>query len=171
MFSFEGKIWFELLTNGQKDLVLQCQDLYNREKLVEESAYLDYSFVVFPLAKAYEGFLKKYFRDLGLISQKTFESDHLRIGKSLNPDLPERYRRKDWVVSGINELCGEVREGRWKGKLLSQALWTCWKRGRNLLFHFFPHLENFISLDEARVRIEEISAAMEAATYCRREVS
>lgn len=171
MFLFEEKAWFGLLTEPQKDLVLQCQDLYNREKLVKNSQYLDYSFVVFPLAKAYEGFLKKYFYDLGLIGKKTFESDHLRIGKSLNPDLPKKYRRRDWVVTGINQLCGEVREGRWKGKLLSTALWLCWKRGRNLLFHYFPHLENFITLDESRVRIEEISAAMEAATQCAVEVS
>ena len=171
MFSFEEKSWFEMLTEGQKDLALQSQDLYNRQKSLKKSLYLDYSFVVFPLAKAYEGFLKKYFYDLGLIGKKTFESDHLRIGKSLNPDLPERYRRRDWVVEGLDQMCGVVSDGRWKGKKLSRALWLCWKRGRNLLFHYFPHLENFITLDEARVRIEEISAAMEAATYCANGVS
>ena len=168
-FKFENKEWFDFLTHGQQDLVLACQELYEREKNGTGRVFHDYSFVVFPIAKAYEGFLKTYFFELGLISEQRYNSDHLRIGKSLNPDLPEKYRRDDWVVSRLNEMCVTIDSGRWKEKLLSEAFWQCWKKGRNLLFHFFPKHENFITLEEARMRISDIADVMEAALYCRKQ--
>ena len=87
----------------------------------------DFSFVVFPFAKLYEGFLKKLFLDAKIISDFDYHSDHFRIGKVLSPDgsayaqISQRY-----------------------GVELAARLWHTWKEGRNLVFHYFPH--NYRSL-------------------------
>lgn len=103
-----NKAWFDYLEHSQKDLVIQAYVLLDGEGEREGDGFHDYSFVVFPMAKAYEGFLKKYFFEVGLITKGAYRSDHFRIGKSLNPDLPLRYRRRDWVVDRLDEVCGPV---------------------------------------------------------------
>lgn len=170
MDAFEHKAWFEFLEHGQKDLVIEAQALYEREIKIKDVVFHDYSFVVFPMAKAYEGFLKKLLFTLDMISEQVYMGDHFRIGKSLNPDLPERYRNHDWVVGDLDLQCGLVGMGRFHNQKLSTVLWRCWKRGRNLLFHYFPQHENFISLEEAGVRIEELADAMAAAVECVRDL-
>ena len=50
----------------------------------------NFSFVVFPFAKAYEGFLKKAFLGVGFISRLDYISDHFRLGKVLSPNLVEK---------------------------------------------------------------------------------
>jgi len=64
--------------------------------------FSDYSFIVFPAAKAYEGFLKKLFFDLGFITEEDYYGKHFRIGKALNPSLPKELRHNgayDKIVS------------------------------------------------------------------------
>jgi len=80
--------WFLYLTHPMQDLVVQAFGLLSREK-EQNNGYHDYSFVVFPLAKAYEGFLKKVLVEMGLSDKETVYGRHFRIGKSLNPDLPK----------------------------------------------------------------------------------
>ena len=51
----------------------------------------DYSFLVAPVSKAYEGYLKDFFLKLGIIDNYNYQSDRFRVGKTLNPSL--RYKR------------------------------------------------------------------------------
>lgn len=153
--SFEQTNWWKYLTEPMRDLAAQSFALLEREgERAGEYKYHDYSFVVFPMAKAYEGFLKKLFYDLGLINKKQFGGDRFRIGKALNPNLPKRYQW-DWVYDKMALAC--------QGEEVPQMMWEVWKKARNRIFHFFPDHHEFISLDQARELISEIQKAMENA--------
>lgn len=112
----------------------------------------DYSFVVFPAAKAYEGFLKKLFLDLGFITEEDYNGKHFRIGKALNPSLEKEIRRLG-VYDKIVKYC--------QGHELADRLWQTWKISRNLTFHWFPNEKNAISLKEAEDRILMIVEAID----------
>lgn len=144
------------MTEPMRDLVRTSFALLEREEshLRQGSGepMHDYSFVVFPMAKAYEGFLKKVFLDMGLINKKQFLGDRFRIGKSLNPHLPVRYQW-DWVYDRLAKYCG--------GEELPLFMWETWKNARNKIFHFFPDHHEFISLNTARKLITEITQVME----------
>jgi len=114
----------------------------------------DYAFVVFPAAKAYEGFLKKLFLDMDLITEKDYHGKYFRIGKALNPSLPKEFRQ-DWVYGKIEKYCG--------GKDLADKLWRTWKYARNLTFHWFPEEKNSISFAEAKERVFLVIDSMEKA--------
>lgn len=114
----------------------------------------DYAFVVFPAAKAYEGFLKKLFLDLGFISQEDYFGKHFRIGKSLNPSLPKELRKEE-VYGQIVKYCG--------GKKLADQLWETWRICRNLTFHWFPDEKNVLTLSESIDRVNMIINAIDAA--------
>jgi len=152
LIEYKRMDWFVYLDHSMKDLAAQAIVLYEREKQLGQEVFHDYSFVVFPMAKAYEGFLKKYFYDMDLLSQRDFESSYFRVGKSLNPDLPKRYREEDWVYERLKLQL--TQKGR--GELASQT-WTTWKEGRNVLFHYFAKHQNFISLKEAGERLKQMS--------------
>jgi hypothetical protein len=152
---FENTNWWQYLDEKMRELVAQSFELMEREtRRVEEFSeklYHDYAFVVFPAAKAYEGFLKKVFLDMGLISPQQYNSDHFRIGRALSPTLPKRYR-SGWVYGKLIDSC--------QGEELPQAMWQVWKKGRNRTFHFFPQHEGLVSLDEARSLVWEITQMM-----------
>ena len=157
----EQQPWFQYLTPDQKALVRQSFVLLNRERTNRQPAFTDYSFVIFPLAKAYEGFIKKFLFDLDIIGQAAYESDHFRIGKSLNPDLSPHYRDTDWVVDRLDRLCGTVHS-----QSYSQLLWQAWKACRNQLFHYFPHHQRNLSLKEAEYRLGQLIQTMEITLNC-----
>jgi hypothetical protein len=157
--------WYQYLDHGQRDLVEVAMALWERERVLGQQFH-DYSFVVFPMAKAFEGFIKKYLYDLEVISEAQYRSVHFRIGKSLNPDLPLKYRVDEWIVEDLNEQCGVVAHGMYAGEQLSQALWQEWRQSRNLLFHYFPAHLHFISLEEAGERLERLGEMMAAALQC-----
>lgn len=120
----------------------------------------DYSFIVFPAAKAYEGFLKKMFYDMGFISKQDYFGKHFRIGKALNPDLEEKYKADGWVYERLGDFCG--------GDALPEKLWHTWKESRNLLFHWFPDEKNAVGHIEAVARLLNITNAIDAVfTVCR----
>jgi hypothetical protein len=113
----------------------------------------DYSYLVFPVAKAYEGFLKQLFLDMGLIKKWQYESDHFRIGKALSPNLAHKL--------GKNSIYGQlVSLGMMK---LADRLWSAWKNGRNQVFHYFPHNVKALNLDEAQKLIYELVDTMKEA--------
>lgn len=114
----------------------------------------DYSFVVFPAAKAYEGFLKKLFLDLHFISEEDYFGKRFRIGKALNPSL-EKELRREGVYDKIVEYC--------QGRELADKLWETWRLSRNLTFHWFPNEKNAITLIEAGERVEMIISAIDQA--------
>ena len=119
-----------------------------------KNKFHDYSFVVFPAAKAYEGFLKKLFLDLKLITDEDYYGKHFRIGKALNPSLPKEIRHEGIYDKLVN---------RFQGHELADRLWDTWRLSRNITFHWFPNEKNAISIEEAAERIEMIIGAIDDA--------
>lgn len=154
ILKLKSKPWWSYLTENQRDLLEQTSLLLEREE-AEAEVFHDYAFIVFPAAKAYEGFLKKLFFDLKLITREDYEGKEFRIGKSLNPSLPKKYRDKDWVWIELCKRCG--------GEQLPRFLWKVWKESRNFIFHWWPKHENFITLQEARKRVNMVVEAIEKA--------
>lgn len=106
----------------------------------------DYSFLVSPFAKAYEGFLKKFFYQIRLIDKNAYISDHFRVGKTLNPSL--RYKRFS-IFQKLSDLDPQ-------GEELAEILWHAWKQSRNLIFHYFPQNLKRLTLPEAIDRVDLI---------------
>lgn len=155
---FEKETWWGYLDESQKELLKESFLLLEREEKAL-TQWHDYAFVVFPAAKAYEGFLKKLFLDLGFLTREQYEGDRFRIGKALNPSL-ERELRGESIYDRLSGHCG--------GEGLSEKLWQTWKNSRNLLFHWFPWHKNSISLTEARERVEMVVGAIgEALSACK----
>lgn len=127
------------------------------EKLASSAGdeYKDYSFVVFPFAKVYEGFLKELFFKIGAINEGQYNSDRWRVGKALNPQLEKDRWHEESVWDRIAEQCG--------GSNLPETLWAAWKRGRNQVFHFFPHNYKALSKSEALEVVDGLKSAMEMA--------
>ncbi len=120
--------------------------LEDREKKFE-----DYSFVVFPFAKMYEGFLKKIFLDAGYITREDYLSKHFRIGRVMSPHLKHKLRKQ----SVYGKICDEV------GCELSEEIWNTWTFARNQVFHFFPENVRSLTLKEAQDLIDALIANME----------
>lgn len=117
----------------------------------------DYSFVVFPAAKAYEGFLKLFFWRMHLISDQEYQGRGWRVGRSFNPDIPRRFRDDDWIYDDVQQLCNPE---------LAGHLWQMWLDGRNHLFHFFPRDRYVLNLEQAAGLVSRIEAVMEEALAC-----
>ncbi len=147
-----GEFW-QYLSQNQKDLILEGQYLMN--DIIKHNSYQfkDYSFLVFPFAKAYEGFLKQLFLDIGFISRLDYISDHLRLGKLMSPNLIMRLGNRSLYLK-IKQSADEK---------LAEDVWNAWKMGRNQIFHYFPHNLKSVTFDEAEKIIEEIIQTMELA--------
>ncbi len=111
----------------------------------------DFSFLVFPFSKAYEGFLKKLFLDIKLIQYDDYYGDEIRIGRLLNPNY--KHEKKNVFA----KMCSHISDG----VKISEKLWDVWKNGRNLTFHFFPHNFKRLNYDAAKALIVDIIDAME----------
>lgn len=120
------------------------------KKLKDVDHISDYSFLVAPVAKAYEGFLKDYFLKIGIINDDDYQSDHFRVGKTLNPSL--RYKR-----FSIYQKLANLHKN---GEELAEILWTAWKFGRNEIFHYFPQAIKNLSRQEAEDRIQMVLEAI-----------
>jgi hypothetical protein len=154
----EKKSWWGYLGEDLQRLLITSEFIYG---VVEgwgvdlpggKNEFHDYSFVVFPAAKAYEGFLKKLFLDLNFITEEDYYGKHFRIGKALNPSLP-RELRQEGVYDKIVQYC--------HGENLAQRLWDTWRLSRNLIFHWFPNEKNAITLTEAGERVEMIISVID----------
>ena len=145
------KAWWDYLEESHKSLLLQSLKLLDREKESHQK-FDDYSFVIFPAAKAYEGFLKKLFLDLGIINERQYKGKHFRIGKTLNPTFEEHLKNEDWIYQNLISECNPS---------LPQILWDTWKTSRNTIFHWFPEMKDSISLIEAEERIQLIITAID----------
>jgi hypothetical protein len=160
MEQLENRPWWSYLGEDLQKLISTSEFIY---RVVEswgadlpggKNKFDDYSFVVFPAAKAYEGFLKKLFFDLKFITEEDYYGKHFRIGKALNPSLPKELRREG-VYDKIVQYCG--------GTQLADDLWEAWRLSRNLTFHWFPNEKNAITLTEAGERVEMIVHAIDVA--------
>jgi len=137
----------KFLSNEQKKLLWDTQAI---TKCPKPNHINDYSFLVSPMAKAYEGYLKDFFLKIGIIDQYNYTSDRFRVGKTLNPSL--RYKRYS-IFQKLTDLHPE-------GEPLAETLWDAWKYGRNEIFHYFPNNLKQLSLDEAQRRINLILNAI-----------
>ncbi len=148
----KSKPWWNYLEDDLKESLELSFYLATRSSEWSKKFY-DYSFIVFPAAKAYEGFLKKLFYDMDLISKEDYFGKHFRIGKALNPELEERFKAEGWVYGRLSQFCG--------GDNLPETLWQTWKQSRNLLFHWFPNEKNTVSHNEAVERLLTITNAID----------
>ncbi len=157
----EKKVWWEYIEADLQELLVASEFLVNVVKswggdLPQGSkVFHDFSFVVFPAAKAYEGFLKKMFLDLGFISKEDYLGKRFRIGKALNPYLEEKFRDRESVYDKLVKYCN--------GKELADTLWDAWTSGRNLVFHWFPDEKRAVDFTEAEQKIHLIINAMDKA--------
>ena len=147
----EERVWWEYLTQDMRELLKESIILYESSQVWEQK-YHDYSFVIFPAAKAYEGFLKSVFRDMGFITDEEFNGKYFRIGKALNPSLDKKFREES-IYDKLVDFC--------RGKELPDRMWDMWKRGRNAAFHWFPTEKNRISLEEAGEILVELLDTMD----------
>ncbi len=158
MTPFNSRNWYSYLTGWQKQLVEVTQELVRRYQ--KDKDYLvDYSFLVFSMSKAYEGFLKKFLYDFNLIDRNTYEGHRFRIGRALNPDVHKRQRDQYWLYDDVARLCSPE---------TARQLWMSWLECRNRVFHFFPKDKGLLTYKQAVKKIEQVSAAMSAAVACYR---
>lgn len=140
----------QYLTPHQYNLLVDCETVLS---LLPQDHISDYSFIVAPAAKAYEGFLKDFFLKAGIIDKTTHESDRFRVGKTLNPSL--RYKR-----FSIYKKLVDMHD---QGEELAESLWDAWKYGRNEIFHYFPNQLKNLPRSEAENRINQILKAISLA--------
>lgn len=150
--SLKDKPWYDYLEEDLRELLEESFELIERVPAWHDGFH-DYSFIVFPAAKAYEGYLKKLFLDLGFIGEKDYYGKHFRIGKALNPQLEKIYREKESVYDRIVAFS--------KDSHLGDMLWDTWKTCRNLVFHWFPDEKRAITYDEAKQRVEKVIGAID----------
>jgi len=117
------------------------------------SGVSDFSLLVFSFSKAYEGFLKKFLLDMKLIKESDYYGDDMRIGRILNPHF---IKQKGNVFA---KVCVKAKDGR----QVSEDLWRVWKRGRNLVFHYFPHNFRKLSFEESMEIVDELVSVMDQA--------
>ena len=142
------------ISEGQRDLLHVGFHLLEHVVGQDEKLFADYSFVVFPFAKAYEGFLKQAFLDAGFITQKDFVSNYFRVGKAMSPNLVRKLGNR----SVYKQICDRV------NCELSEHIWQTWKAARNEVFHYFPHNIRSLTLAEAKERVALITDSMKDIT-------
>jgi hypothetical protein len=152
---YKGQAWFDRLNPVQQELIKEGFYLLNWAKKNKTKLY-DYSFIVMPAAKAYEGFLKDWLFKIGLINKDDLEDDKFRIGKALNPHL-ERipYLRKECLYQEISQKIGQE---------TAEVLWQTWRQSRNRIFHYFHHLQQVFTLDQAEEKLNQIVVAIKATS-------
>jgi len=159
---YRETVWYQYLDHGMQDLVRTTFDLLEHEKSFKKPRFHDYGFIVFPIARSYEGFLKKFLRSLELIDEETLYSRYFRIGRSLNPDLPKRLRDNSWYYDDLERVCKLP-----GGKSCASLVWKAWVEGRNKVFHyFFPDHNRFIDLVEAERLVDQFVEAMDQSVAC-----
>jgi len=143
--------FWQYLSQTQRDLILEGK--YLMDDIICDHAYQfkDYSFLIFPFAKAYEGFLKQIFKDAKLITHLDYISDHLRLGKLMSPNLADRIGDKSLYFKLVNIYDIEFAE----------KIWQTWNLGRNQILHYFPHNLKAVSFGEAQEIVDNILKTME----------
>lgn len=148
------------LNPWQYDSIYMAYQLWKRE-VTQNTQLPDYTFIVFPASKAYEGFLKDLFLDLELIDEPTYSSRRFRIGRALNPDVSPNQRDKEWLYDDVKLYCGPD---------LAKRLWYTWLECRNHLFHYFPHNDHPLTLVQSREKLDQVTLTIEAALACWQQI-
>lgn len=153
--------WIKTLNNEQQLLIQASVELYERESNLPQHTLVDYSFVVFAMAKAFEGFLKESFYKLHLIDKNSYEGRRFRIGKALNPDVNKSSRDEYWLYDDLSQMCGIE---------IARELWDTWLVCRNQVFHYYPKASNVISLETAGSYLLKMSASIKALSECQKKL-
>ncbi len=145
--------FWQYLSQPQKDLILEGEYLMNDVIKHENYQFKDYSFLVFPFAKTYEGYLKQLFKEVKFISHLDYISDHLRLGKLMSPNLEEKLADRSLYRKLKEKVSAEF----------ADRVWQTWKIGRNQIFHYFAHNYKGITFEEAERIINQIIQTMQEA--------
>jgi hypothetical protein len=149
----QGSILWQYLSSEQRVLAGDGEFLIKDSELHKDEEPTDYSYLVFPFAKMFEGFLKQLFLDVELISEHDYYSNHFRIGRGLSPNLVQRLGRRS--------IYGQIEDKFGKG--MATRIWHTWKEGRNLVFHYFPHNYRALTKVQAVALVNEIIETMDEA--------
>lgn len=156
-FSLTQDNWFLFLSQKQQALVKTGLSLVARARTDLEPLE-DYSYLIFPFAKTYEGFIKRYLYQIHLISDELYADRYFRIGRALNRDIKPDLRDEHWLFDDISQVCSSE---------LAVQMWEAWLKGRNQVFHYFPRKQSpLITLEDAIRRVTLMTEAMEAAVAC-----
>lgn len=145
----QSPLW-SYLSVTQRDLIEEGDYLVRIILEQRQHNFKDYSFLVFPYAKAYEGFLKQLFLDLHFLTHLDYISDHFRLGKFLSPNLMDRLGDRS-LFRKVQNLAGNE---------LAEKMWQTWKMGRNQIFHYYPHNIKALSYNSAELTIADIIETM-----------
>lgn len=139
------------LSIPQQDLLIEGD--YLKDQIIEDAEYSfkDYSFLVFPFAKSYEGFLKQVFLDVGFISHLDYISNHFRLGKVLSPNMSQKLGDSRSLYIQIERAISRD---------FAEEVWTTWKLHRNEIFHYYPHNIKAITFEEADGIVKKITHTM-----------
>lgn len=133
-------------------------EIYNdyfriKASLNSNSAYelSDYSCMVLPLAKAYEGVLKKILVRSGFISEADLQEDpDISINKYFNP-------------VGNNAIFNALKD-RARDKAIPYVIYSTYQECRNLIFHYDPYRDNRLkTIDDAEFYYRRITDAIKKA--------
>jgi len=149
----DSNLW-NYLTQEMKDLAIEGETLLKSCQLTGEINVKDFSYLVFPWGKLYEGFLKKVFLDLNFITSEDYYGNEVRIGKLLSTGMGNKPAHRLSIVS-------ELSSGKILGENLTKAMRGVWKNSRNSVFHFFPDNVYKLDLETAKKRIDEVVKCME----------
>lgn len=159
-FAGKNSSWYAWLSEDQQQLVEQTHSMIARER-DDVQEHFDYSYLVFSMAKVYEGFIKMYLLRFELIDEKVYNSKRFRIGRAINPDIRKSQRDEYWLYDDVEQLCGQE---------VARQLWETWLHCRNRVFHYFPQKVSFLSFAQALECVLQIEEAMEAAVSCQLQV-
>jgi hypothetical protein len=148
-----SKLW-NYLTPEMRDLVVEGERLLESCQLQGDVQIKDFSYLVFPWGKLYEGFLKKVFLDLKFITPEDYYGNEVRIGKLLSTGMGNKPAHRLSIMS-------ELSSSKILGENLTKAMRSVWKNSRNSVFHFFPDNVYKLDIDTAKKRINEVVKCME----------
>jgi len=146
-----GSLLWQYLSPPQRVLAGDGEFLIKDSENHTSEEPTDYSYVVFPFAKMYEGFLKQLLLDLSLISEHEYYGDKFRIGKALSPHF---FRNGESVYAKLEKRFGSE---------LALHMWETWKECRNLVFHYFPHNYRALLRSQAIELVDRLIETMEEA--------
>ena len=146
---YSQETWFKFLTKEQQILVEVSYQLFNDS--INHQQLSDYSYIVFPMAKAYEGFLKKMLFEQRLIPEPVYLGKKFRIGRSLNPDVRSDQQDQYWLYDDLVNIFGEG---------LSRQIWETWLKCRNQVFHYFVKEPKMLTIDQAGQDLEMMRSTM-----------
>ncbi|MDO5561200.1 MAG: hypothetical protein Q4G02_00250 [bacterium] len=155
MTDYSQEKWYTGLSLNLQPLMDTTMKLLEREKN-RPGEFEDYQFIVFPLAKAFEAFLKDWLYQQNLIEERVYRSKKFSMGRSLNPDVRLEQRDEFWFYDDLLQTCGEH---------TARFVWETWLE-RNRLFHLYPGEEYKLSLNEAEALVQQFIRAIDLCLFC-----